>query len=84
MWRQRQMSAWRRCECIEYARAVQLQERKGNAGPHMYRAYGLANYAHGVLEKAQPVPGTYGSALSFAALSVPRALSPDRHAGTVA
>jgi hypothetical protein len=36
----------------EYARAVQLQMHHGNAGPHMYRAYGLANYAHTVLERA--------------------------------
>jgi hypothetical protein len=38
----------------EYAKAVRVQARHGNAGPHMYRAYGLANYAHGVLSKAQP------------------------------
>jgi hypothetical protein len=38
----------------EYARAVQIQERHGNAGPHMYRAYGLANYAHSVLARARP------------------------------
>jgi hypothetical protein len=38
---------------IEYARAVQLQEHHGNAGPHMYRAYGLANYAHNVLARGQ-------------------------------
>jgi hypothetical protein len=37
----------------EYARAVQLQGRHGNAGPHMYRAYGLANYAHAVLTRAE-------------------------------
>lgn len=37
----------------EYAKAVQLQEKHGNAGPHMYRAYGLANYAHTVLARAE-------------------------------
>jgi hypothetical protein len=37
----------------EYARAVQIQDRHGNAGPHMYRAYGLANYAHTVLSRAE-------------------------------
>ena len=37
----------------EYARAVQLQDRHDNAGPHMYRAYGLANYAHTVLMRAE-------------------------------
>lgn len=37
----------------EYARAVQIQDHHGNAGPHMYRAYGLANYAHSVLARAR-------------------------------
>jgi len=37
----------------EYAKAVQLQDRHGDAGPHMYRAYGLANYAHTVLMRAE-------------------------------
>ncbi len=37
----------------EYAKAVQIQERGGDAGPHMYRAYGLANYAHTVLARAR-------------------------------
>ena len=33
---------------------MKLQAHHGNAGPHMYRAYGLANYAHDVLSRAQP------------------------------
>jgi hypothetical protein len=33
----------------EYAKGVQLHERHRDAGPHMYRAYGLANFAHTVL-----------------------------------
>jgi hypothetical protein len=37
----------------EYAKAVQLQERGRDAGPRMYRAYGLANYAHTVLVHAK-------------------------------
>jgi len=37
----------------EYARAVQIQERQGNAGAHMYRAYGLANYAPYGLTRAR-------------------------------
>ena len=49
---------------VEYAKAVQIQERHGNAGPHMYRAYGLANYAHGVLENAQPALSARGCDLS--------------------
>jgi hypothetical protein len=38
---------------VEYAKAVQLQSKHGDAGPHMYRAYGLANFAHTVLVRAQ-------------------------------
>jgi hypothetical protein len=38
----------------EYAKAMQVQEKHGDAGPHMYRAYGLANFAHGVLLRARP------------------------------
>ena len=38
---------------IEYAKAVQLQGRHRDAGPHVYRAYGLANFAHTVLVRAQ-------------------------------
>jgi hypothetical protein len=38
---------------VEYAKAVQLQGKHRDAGPHMYRAYGLANFAHTVLVRAQ-------------------------------
>jgi hypothetical protein len=48
----------------EYARAVEIQQHHGNAGPHMYRAYGLANYAHSVLQKAQPALVTRGCDLT--------------------
>jgi hypothetical protein len=37
----------------EYAKSVQLHERKRDAGPTMYRAYGLANFAHAVLLRNQ-------------------------------
>ena len=37
----------------EYAKAVQQQERHRDAGPHVYRAYRLANFAHTVLVRAQ-------------------------------
>lgn len=37
----------------EYARAVQIHEHHGDSGPHTYRAYGLANFAHNVLSHAQ-------------------------------
>jgi hypothetical protein len=38
----------------EYGKAIHAQSRHRDAGPHMYRAYGLANFAHGVLEQARP------------------------------
>ena len=38
----------------EYGRAIEARSRKRDAGPHMYRAYGLANFAHDVLAKAEP------------------------------
>jgi len=38
----------------EYGRAIQARARHRDAGPHMYRAYGLANFAHDVLVQAQP------------------------------
>src|SRR3954463_3504559 len=37
----------------EYAKGVQIHERHHDAGPHMYRAYGLANFAHTVLLQTQ-------------------------------
>jgi hypothetical protein len=37
----------------EYEKGVQIHERHHDAGPHMYRAYGLANFAHTVLLRAQ-------------------------------
>jgi hypothetical protein len=33
----------------QYAKGVQLHEKHRDAGPTMYRAYGLANFAHTVL-----------------------------------
>jgi hypothetical protein len=37
----------------EYAKAIQAHEKHRDGGPHMYRAYGLANFAHGVLVRAR-------------------------------
>jgi hypothetical protein len=37
----------------EYAKAVQLQERHRDAGPNVYRAYRLANFAHTTLVRAE-------------------------------
>ena len=40
----------------EYGTAVTMQAKGGDAGERMYRAYGLANFAHDVLTQAQPGP----------------------------
>ena len=37
----------------EYAKAIQAHHKHRDAGPHMYRAYGLANFAHTVLTRSQ-------------------------------
>ena len=38
----------------EYGTAITIQAKGGDAGERMYRAYGLANFAHDVLTQAQP------------------------------
>ncbi len=38
----------------EYGEAVTMQAKGEDAGQRMYRAYGLANFAHDVLVQAQP------------------------------
>jgi hypothetical protein len=38
----------------EYGKAVKLQSEGKDAAERMYRAYGLANFAHDVLAQAQP------------------------------
>jgi hypothetical protein len=38
----------------EYGTAVTIQAKGGDAGERMYRAYGLANFAHDVLVQGQP------------------------------
>ncbi len=38
----------------EYSRAIEARSRRRVAGQHMYRAYGLANFAHDVLIQAKP------------------------------
>ena len=38
----------------EYGKAIDAQAKRGDAGTHMFRAYGLANFAHTLLESAAP------------------------------
>jgi hypothetical protein len=38
----------------EYGRAMTAKSKEKDAAPHMYRAYGLANFAHDILTDAAP------------------------------
>ena len=38
----------------EYARAITAKEHQKESGQYIFRAYGLANFAHDVLVQAQP------------------------------
>ena len=38
----------------EYGRAMRAKAKRKDAAPHMYRAYGLANFAFDVLSDAEP------------------------------
>jgi hypothetical protein len=39
---------------IEYGRAIRADQKHRNPGKYIYRAYGLANFAHDVLSDARP------------------------------
>jgi hypothetical protein len=39
---------------VEYGRAIKADAHHKNPGKYIYRAYGLANFAHDVLAQAQP------------------------------
>jgi hypothetical protein len=44
----------------EYAKGVQLQAKHKDGGRHVYRSYGLANYAHDTLAQAEPALRKHG------------------------
>ena len=48
----------------EYWRAVAASAHHREAGPHMMRAYGLANFAHDVLTQAEPALAAQGCNVS--------------------
>jgi hypothetical protein len=35
---------------LEYAKAIQAEAHRRSPGKHIYRAYGLANFAHDLLD----------------------------------
>ena len=39
---------------LEYGRAITADQKKRDPGKYIYRAYGLANFAHDILSKARP------------------------------
>jgi hypothetical protein len=39
---------------LEYGRAIRADQKHRNPGNYIYRAYGLANFAHDVLSDAKP------------------------------
>ena len=39
---------------LEYGRAIHADAKHRNPGKYIYRAYGLANFAHDVLSDAKP------------------------------
>lgn len=45
---------------FEYGRAIRAREAGRDAGPSMYRAYGLANFAADTLRRAQPGLAEHG------------------------
>jgi hypothetical protein len=49
---------------VEYWRAVAAHAGHREAGPHMMRAYGLANFAHDVLAQAEPALASKGCSVA--------------------
>jgi hypothetical protein len=49
---------------LEYGRAIRADQHKHNPGTYIYRAYGLANFAHDVLAKARPALAERGCDIS--------------------
>jgi hypothetical protein len=39
---------------VEYGRAIRADKQKKDPGKYIYRAYGLANFAHDILQNAKP------------------------------
>ena len=48
----------------EYGRAIRADKHHADAGKYIYRAYGLANFAHDVLAQAEPALAKRGCDVS--------------------
>jgi hypothetical protein len=49
---------------LEYGRAIRADKKHRDPGKYIYRAYGLANFAHDVLAQAKPALGKRGCDVS--------------------
>jgi hypothetical protein len=49
---------------LEYGRAIRADQKHHDPGKYIYRAYGLANFAHDVLAQAQPALAKRGCDVS--------------------
>jgi len=49
---------------VEYGRAIRADEQKKDPGKYIYRAYGLANFAHDILQGAKPALAERGCDVS--------------------
>ena len=49
---------------LEYGRAIRADQKNKNPGRYIYRAYGLANFAHDVLSQAKPALAKRGCDIS--------------------
>jgi len=49
---------------LEYGRAIRADKHHHDPGKYIYRAYGLANFAHDVLAQAQPALSKRGCDIS--------------------
>jgi hypothetical protein len=49
---------------LEYGRAIRADQKNKNPGRYIYRAYGLANFAHDVLSQAEPALAKRGCDIS--------------------
>jgi hypothetical protein len=49
---------------VEYGRAIRADKQKKDPGKYIYRAYGLANFAHDILQNAKPALAERGCDVS--------------------
>jgi len=49
---------------LEYGRAIAAEKHHRDPGKYIFRSYGLANFAHDVLAKAQPALAKRGCDVS--------------------